>query len=373
MKIGVNARFLVHPLTGIGQYTRSLMQTMASMSPEHEYLLFTPELVDLSLPDNCRQIRVAEKPYRSASIQKAHWEHVLVPKEMERFEVNFAHFLYPSNPRRRLPFPTVVTVHDAIPWRLRAYRKRFRSKLYHFHARLALKKADHIITVSEFSKQEITNVLKIKDKNITVTPLAPPLPLDKVSCPNFSLRRDYFLYVGGYDERKNVPLLMEAYQKYIAPLYPIDLILVGGKNQGLDSFLTDRYCERVADKYLMKPKGNVIFTEHLPQSELICLYQKALALVHVSHYEGFNLTLVEAMQAGIPIVASDIPVHHEVTNDHALFVDPNVVDSIGNGMHQLIHDRSLREELAQKGKLRARDFSWEKTAEETLYVYNLFS
>ena len=373
MKTGINARFLAQPYTGIGQYTRSLVRTMAETAPKNEYILFTPELVDINLPENCRQIRVAEKPYRSASLKKANWEQVLVPKEMERFEVDIAHFLYPSNPRRRLPMPTIVTVHDAIPWRLKAYRKRMRSKLYHFNARLALKKADHIITVSEFSKDEIIKILKIKEKNITVTPLAPPLSDEKISCPTLHLRRDYLLYVGGYDDRKNVLKLMHAYQKHIAPFYAIDLILVGGKNKGLDQYITDKYCKRVDGKFLVKPKGNVIFTENLEQSELFCLYQKALALVHVSTYEGFNLALVEAMQAGIPIIASDIPVHHEVTNEIALFVDPHHIDSIGNGIHQLIHDRALREELMKKGKERSKDFSWGKTAEETLYVYDLFA
>jgi hypothetical protein len=92
MKIGINARFLVHPFTGIGQYTRNLVRAMAILKPENEYFLFTPELVEVNLPENCKQIRVAEKSYHSASLRKAHWEHILVPKEMERFEVHIAHF-----------------------------------------------------------------------------------------------------------------------------------------------------------------------------------------------------------------------------------------------------------------------------------------
>lgn len=373
MKIGINARFLTFPFTGIGQYTRSLIPTLAKINPENEYFLFTPELVDINLPENCRQIRVVEKPYRSKSIQKAHWEHVLVPKEMENMGMDLAHFLYPSNPRRKLPMPTIITVHDVIPWRLKAYRKKFRSKMYHLNARLALKKADHLITVSEFSKSEIIKYLKIKEKNISVIPLAPPLSDDQITFPDLDLRRKYFLYVGGYDERKNVHSLIHAYQKHIAPYYPIDLIMVGGKDKGLDDMITDKYCEKVAGKYTLKIKGKVVFTDALEQSELLCLYKQALALVHVSSYEGFNLPLVEAMSAGIPIIASDIPVHHEVTDENALFVDYLDENSIGNGMHMLINDWSLQKELAQKGKERAKDFSWDKTAEETLYVYNLFA
>lgn len=372
MKIGINARFLVHPFTGIGQYTRSLVAEMAKLEPGNEYYLFTPELVDINLPENCRQIRVVEKPFQSASVQKANWEHVLVPNEMEKMKLDIIHFPYPCNPRRKLSAPTIVTVHDVIPWKLKAYRQKMRTKAYYFNARLALKKADHIITVSDFSKSEIIKTLKVKEKNITVTPLAPPEDSEKFTFPDLQLRRKFFLYVGGYDERKNVPQLLHAYLKHIAPDYPIDLILVGGKNAGLEDMVTDCYCEQVAGKFRLKRKGNVIFTDYLDQHDLLCLYRQALALVHVSTYEGFNLALVEAMSSGIPIVASDIPVHREVTNNHALFVDPMDINSIGNGMHQILNDSNLRETLSRQGLKRASDFSWRKTAEETLYVYSLF-
>lgn len=373
MKIGINARFLVHPYTGIGQYTRNLVATMAKMKPENEYLLFTPELVEANLPPNCKQIRVAEKPFQSASLQKAYWEHLLVPPEMEKSGIHIAHFPYPCNPRRRLPFPTVVTVHDVIPWRLREYRSRIRSRLYHLYARLALKKADHVLTVSEFSKSEIIKFLKVPEKNITVTPLASPLSDEPKHYPDLKLRRPFFIYVGGFDFRKNVPLLLHAFQKFIAPYYGIDLLVVGGKDRGLEALLTEDYHNKIGGKLVLKPKGRAIFTDFLSQEELQCLYRQALAMVHVSHYEGFNLALVEAMSAGIPIIASDIPVHHEVARDAALYVDPHQVNAVGNAMHQLVHDKSLRKTLSDYGLQRSKDFSWEKTAEETLYVYSLFT
>jgi len=372
MKIGINARFLVHPFTGIGQYTRSLVRAMATLKPEHEFVLFTPELVDIDLPSNCKQIRVAEKPYRSASFRKAYWEHVLVPREMERFGINLAHFPYPCNPWRKMPMPVIVTVHDVIPWKLSEYRQRLRSKLYHLYTRLALKKADQIITVSDFSKQEIVKVLKVKEKKVTVIPEASPITDTSDEFPDLTLRRKFFLYVGGYDARKNVPLLIRAYQKSISHLYPIDLLLVGGKNKGLESFVTDEHRHRVDGKYMTKPKGRVIFTDAIPQNELNCLYRQALALVHISTYEGFNLALVEAMSAGIPIICSDIPVHHEVTRDIALFVDPRNLNDVGDAMHRLVHDTGLQRSLAKRGFEESKRFTWEKAAEETLYVYSLF-
>ena len=79
------------------------------------------------------------------------------------------------------------------------------------------------------------------------------------------------------------------------------------------------------------------------------------------------------MSSGLPIIASDSPVHHEVTDSHALFIDPNNIDSIGNAMHQLLNDPIMQKDLSRLGKMRAENFSWEKVAKETLYVYDLFA
>src|SRR5690606_25783486 len=122
------------------------------------------------------------------------------------------------------------TVHDVIPWVLPEYRAHLRSRLYHIYAGRGIKKADHLISVSEFSKQEVQTLFKVEDKKFTVTPLAPTLNKTlPFSCESLTLRRPFLLYVGGYDPRKNVPLLIEAYQKFIANHYELDLILVGAQ------------------------------------------------------------------------------------------------------------------------------------------------
>ncbi|MBU0727923.1 glycosyltransferase family 4 protein [Patescibacteria group bacterium] len=373
MKIGINARFLAHPYTGIGQYTYNLLQALGKIDKDNEYFLFTPKLVDLQLPPNFHQTRLPEKEYKSASLRKAHWEHVLVPQEMKKHGINIAHFLYPANPRKKLGIPTVVTVHDVIPWVLSEYKKKMRSRIYNTYAKSALKKADHIITVSNFSKNELQKLIKIEDKDMSVIHLAPPFTTTSNMPPNLHLRRDYLIYVGGYDDRKNIPALMLAYQKFIANYYPLDLILVGAQDRDLEEYLTDEFCERVANTIPIKPKGHIVFTPNLLPDELNCLYKQAKALIHVSKYEGFNLPLVEAMSHNLPIVCADIPVNHEVTDESAFFIDPSSVDSIGIGIHEFLNNKKLQKELAEKSEKRSKDFSWEKTAEETLYVYNLFS
>jgi len=372
MKIGINARFLTHPYTGIGKYTVHLLKALAKCDFKNEYYLFTPKLAELNLPGNFKQVRVPESDSRSASLRKVNWEHKRLPAEFEKWNIDVAHFLYPSNPNKKLSIPVVVTVHDAIPWKLKVYRSKWRSKLYHFYAKMALKKADHLITVSKFSKNEVQSVVRLKDKPFTVIPLASP-HLNPVNIPQkIDLRRKYLLYVGGFDLRKNVPLLLVAYQKFIANHYPIDLILVNAKERGLEHFITDDFREKVAGRYLVKAKGNIIFTETLSDEELATLYKKAHALVHPSVYEGFNLPLLEAMENNLPMVVSDIPVNREVAQKAAIYADPTNENTFGLKLHEFLNQPGLHNQLMEQGQLRRDDFSWAKTAKKTLDVYQSF-
>ena len=373
MNIGINARFLTQPYTGIGKYTYHLIKAISKFDHQNDYFLFTPKLVDFPLPGRFKQIRVPEGDYASPSLRKAHWEQKLVPQEMEKWKIDLAHYLYPSNPNKKSKIPVIVTVHDAIPWKLPYYTYRLRSKIYQLNAKLALKKADHLITVSDFSKRELQSILPLQDDQITVTHLASS-PLDMSDIPeSLHLRRPYLLYVGGYDYRKNVPLLMIAYQKFIANQYPIDLILVGGKNQGLEDFFTDEFTEKIDQHIPVKPKGRIVLTDALSDKELAALYKKAITLVHASNYEGFNLPLVEAMSYGLPMVVSDIPVNHEVAQDAAFYVDPTDEDTFGLGLHEFLNTPHLQEALRQNAKKRYQDFDWEKTAKQTLEVYKKFN
>lgn len=372
MKIGLNARFLAKPYTGIGKYTYQLLSALSEQDKQNNYFLFTPQLVDFSLPDNFRQIRVPEKDFQSASLRKFHWEHKLLPREFEKWGIDLAHYLYPSNPNKRQKIPTIVTVHDAIPWRLKYYNTRLRSKAYHMNAKSALKKADHLITVSDFSRQELKSLMKIEDKNISVTHLASNFGHLKAAPQEIDLRRRYLIYVGGYDMRKNVPMLMMAYQKFIANHYPIDLILVNGKNKGLENFFTDEFTEKIGGKFPVKPKGKIIMTDPLSDQELATLYRKALLMVHPSTYEGFNLPLVEAIEHELPMLVADIPVNREVAGGAAYFADISSEDAFGIALHEMLNNASMQRELKQAASQRRQDFNWAKTAEQTLDVYKLF-
>lgn len=373
MKIGLNARFLASPYTGIGQYTHHLIHALAELDDKNEYFLFTPKLVDLVLPDHFHQIRVPEKADPPTSLSRAQWEFQFVPQEMKRLNIDLAHFFYPARPAAGFDIPSIVTVHDVIPWVLPEYRSHLRSRFYHTYVSRGIKKADHIISVSEFSKKEIQQLFAIENKKCTVTHLAPTLDKElPFSCDAVTLRRPFLLYVGGYDPRKNVPLLIEAYQKFAANRYEIDLVLVGAQGKELEYFLTDHHQEKVAGKFPLKPKGEVIFTPNLSAEALQCFYQQASGFVHASAYEGFNLPLVDALSAGLPILVSDLPVHREVAQDAAFYAPIDSVNAFGLALHEFLNHPHLQNDLKKQAALRAKDFSWEKCAKQTLEVYRSF-
>ena len=122
--------------------------------------------------------------------------------------------------------------------------------------------------------------------------MASPLTDEKISCPNFSLRRDYFLYVGGYDERKNVEMLVKAYLSDIAPEYDVNLVLAGGKS------LDDRLYESFDNLTNMKNSTSLTTTGFVDENDFPALYQSSFAFLNLSKKEGFNLPIIEALLSG---------------------------------------------------------------------------
>lgn len=353
----MNGLFLTKPFTGIGQYTVNLLRAMALQAPEVEWCVVVPELLTnraLDLPINISLQCVPEKKWRSASWRKVWWEQVQVPRALIEAKVNLIHYPYPCNPR----FPgarhpkTVVTVHDIIPWVSPDYRHKLRSRLYQRNAEKALLKADHIIAVSEATASAVSDRLNLPyNKITTIHEAADPFYLNEG--PAHRPKRPYLLYVGGYDPRKNVKRLCEAFEEYVARTYDVDLILVGGANHPLAP----------------SAQKNVIATETLTREGLARYYRGALAFVNVSLAEGFNLPLLEAVACGAPILTSDIPVHREVLGEAGLLVDPQNTCAIGEAMVNLIRDQGLRDRLREGTFSLNEQYTWEKAAERTLALY----
>lgn len=276
---------------------------------------------------------------------------------------DFPPFLLPSS------FHKVLTVFDATPLLLKTHTLKTRLSQRLLLGRF-VRAADHIITLSENSKADIMRIFGLPEDRITVTYLAagdhfrPDIPADTIQRiqRTHQLPSTFFVSVGTLEPRKNLVRLVEAFRPVAARHPDCALVLVGSRGWGRGPLL-----ETVRRLGL---EGRVQFLDGVGDDDLPGIYRAALALVYPSLYEGFGLPPLEAMQCGCPVITSDVSSLPEVVGDAALLVDPYRVDRIEAAMEELLLDRAKRERLTEKGLDRARRFTWERCAAETISVYD---
>ncbi len=260
--------------------------------------------------------------------------------------------------------PTLLTVYDVIPLRFPEHSTARARLLFRLTTKLALHASEHVIAISEATKQDYVRFFGVPPERITAIPLAAsdrfrPRPLEEVE----SLRRKYglpdrfFLYLGSNKPHKNLVRLVEAWARVASD--EVALVVAGA--------WIPRYPEpKQAAERLGVP---VRWLGPVPEDDLPALYSAAEAFVFPSLYEGFGLPVLEAMACGVPVACSNTSSLPEVAGDAALYFDPESVDSISEALRRLLLDTELRVTLRGWGLERAREFSWDQTAEKTLEVY----
>ena len=229
--------------------------------------------------------------------------------------------------------------------------------------------ADRLIAISNSTRADVIRLLRVDPRKVAATPLAAsprfrPLPRDAVSevCARYGLVPDrYIYYVGVLEPRKNVPLLLEAFAGIAAELPDIALVIAGKKG-----WMYDEIFARVAALGLQE---RVHFLGHIPEEDLIGLYNGARVSVYPSLYEGFGLPVLEAMQCGSPVITTNVSSMPEVAGDAALLVGPTDRVALESALRETLGNDALARSLSERGLRRAESFSWERCARETLQVY----
>jgi glycosyltransferase involved in cell wall biosynthesis len=244
-------------------------------------------------------------------------------------------------------------------------------KTYGERVKRCLKWTDLVITISESSKQDIVDYLNVEPEKVFVTPLASRyhsgyLRDEEIHIlqgkVNYDFSAPYLLFVSTLEPRKNIPGIISAFN-YLKEVYKIDhnLILIGRKGWSYEPILN----EIENSPY----RENIYHLDYLTDELVALFYSKADAFVYPSHYEGFGLPVLEAMTLGAPVVTSNTSSLPEVAGDAAVLVDPNDSIHIAEGILKIIGNSLFREELIRKGQQRAKLFTWENTARETLRAY----
>ncbi|MBG1260443.1 glycosyltransferase family 4 protein [Nostoc commune] len=244
-------------------------------------------------------------------------------------------------------------------------------KTYIERIKRCLQWTDLVLTISESSKKDIIEYLEVDPKKIYVTPLAsryyPNYLSEEVAQAlekqaNYDFSKPYLLFVSTIEPRKNINNIITAFN-FLKEKYKIEhqLILIGKKGWNYEPIFA------VIEN---SPWTNQIHHLNYLSNELVALfYSRADVFVYPSHYEGFGLPVLEAMTLGVPVISSNTSSIPEVTGDAAILVDPNNPIQLGEAILKVISNSQLRQELINKGKARAKLFSWERTAKETLNAY----
>lgn len=261
---------------------------------------------------------------------------------------------------------TIITCHDLIPW---VYQKKHHSLFLKLNIK-GLKKADRIITVSEFSKKDIIKYLRYPKDRIDVINDAVDhnryyQKRDKsiLNKYNISKNEKVILYVGSEQKRQNIPFLLESFCELKKILPEVKLLKIGNSQKSKsENNLLD----------LIKKLGlekEVVFTGLVSEEELPKWYNAADLLVYPCLYAGFGLPPLEAMACGTPVITSNLTSLPEVVGNAGIMVDPRNKDQLVRAMHEVLTNKNLRDSLVKKGLKKAETFNWEKSAEETLAVY----
>lgn len=267
--------------------------------------------------------------------------------------------------------PLVSTIMDAIPlsnpeWINHTVLGRAKTKLW----KMMVKRSDHVLTISEYSKSEITRYFGIEPSRISVVPLGVdqrffyPIPeLERKSVlTRYNIDKPYFISVGTLQPRKNIARILEVMSllpEYIRKTY--SLVIVGHYGKGSDSL--------VKAIHKAEREGWCKWLGYLPDDDLRSLLQSATLLVFPSLCEGFGLPILEAFASKVPVVASNTSSIPEVAGDAAILVDPLDSADIASAITKIIEDKEFTETLIQKGIVRAKEMTWRRCAEDTFNVY----
>ena len=391
MKIGINASFLRKPSTGIGQYTLHLLRAIFQLESawEHEFFLYYEDKKSMETkllsyplkPGTAPKIKkkfLATPVYqRDDLVRKTAWERLILPRQAKKDGVEL--FFTPFNSATSFPLiPHVMTLHDMI-WKVyeKEYLNNFRKNLYSKQTFEAIRRARQIITVSEYSKKEIIKYLGLDPMYISVIrhgitkELKPVTDQGKLrkGLKRLKIKDPYLLYLGGFEKRKNVPLLLKT-MKTLGSIYANILqdrkLVIAGKLWEKEDPLVTNVKKLVAELGI---EDKVILLGEVADKDRALLYSGCDIFIFPSFYEGFGLPVVEAMACGAPVLASNRTSIPEIGQDAIEYFNPDRQDELVQHLNRLLQDETLREELSRKSLERAQSFSWETAARKTLEVF----
>lgn len=364
MRIAVNTRLLLKGrLEGIGWYTHQMMERIVRAHPEHEFLFLFDRPYDPSFIFAPNVKPVVAHPQARHAVLFYLWFEWMIPAMLRKYKADL--FLSTDGLcSLATRTPTCLVMHDLAfehyPEHLKLSHRLYLRRWSPLFAR----KATRIVTVSEFSKQDIATRYQIPPEKIDVTyngahPAYRPLSWEEREAvkAEYTGGQEYFVFAGALHPRKNVVALLQAFVKFKKRhRSAIRLVIVGRMAWKFEALAAMR------DE--MPFRDDVVWPGYLGVEKLSKVIGAAYALVYPSLFEGFGIPILEALKCRVPAVVSNTSSMPEVAGDAALLVDPNDVDDIAAKMGLIYKDEALRSRLATAAAAQAAKFDWDKSAEQ---------
>jgi glycosyltransferase involved in cell wall biosynthesis len=370
MRIGINASFLRKPDTGIGQVTRGFINELfKSESHENEYFLYLEKDIDHKMPKNFQKRVFLPKIWkRDDLIRKIWWEKFILPKYAKADKCDLFISLYQCPTFLPKSIKHKMLIHDMVPKIFPQYLDNWRKKMYVHLSWQAAKHANQVITVSEWSKKDVHKFLKIPLAKIRVAYISIGDEFFKeLSYENdykilekYDIYGRYIFYIGGFDLRKNIPEFLKAYREMIEKneIRDINLVLAGEDRSKFSHLFTD--VKKEIEN--LKLEDNVRLIGFIDQEDLPAVYRHSECFVLPTLYEGFGLMALEAMACGTPSAVSKTSSLPEVCGNAVIYFNPYDAEEMARVMNKILRNGKLRSLLSEKGKERAKKFSWKKFA-----------
>jgi glycosyltransferase involved in cell wall biosynthesis len=365
MKIGIDARLLERRMTGIGRYLENIVRHIPECDAENEYVLFSYRPLAGFPKGNMKNVATTDAAAEGAlqKIRSVLWLHTVLPRfiKKEKIDVFFS-------PNMLLPLfgagkKNIITIHDTF----HLIDPKFHSPIYRayisFFLSQTFKETDHILTVSEASKRDIVRLLHVPEEKITVTYEAAEERFMPREIPEeertrlrakYGLPGEFMLYVGVIEERKNIAGLIKIADG-LKGKTDLPIVLVGRLGYRGEDYIDE-----------IKKRDNMNYVGFVDYEDLPFLYDLATLFIFPSRYEGFGLPPLEAMQSGVPVVASNASSLPEVVGDAGILLSPDDYEGFISTILELLSNSGKRAELREKGLAQAKNFSFEKMTYETV-------
>lgn len=372
MRIGFDGKRAVQNFTGLGNYSRYIVDILCQFGPENEYVLYAPKKRENKRLDKLtKQYQQLQLSYPTTSSWKKLsplWRVWGVTRQLEKEKIDIFHGLSNELPLNihQSEVKSIVTIHDLIFLRYPQYYHSIDRKIYTYKFRKACENADKIIAISECTKRDIIEFFRIPADKIEVVyqgcdpSFIHPVAEEKKRevRAKYQLPDHYILNVGSIEERKNA---LSAVQALMMLPEQIHLVIVGRHTEYTDKV------EHFIKENKLEERVHII--SNVPFDDLPAFYQLAEIFVYPSRFEGFGIPIIEALYSGIPVVATTGSCLEEAGGPDSIYVHPDDIKRMADAFKQIYTDPERKKNMIEKGHSFAKRFSEEKQAEEILNIY----